>query len=72
MLDNTLLVMPDVVKDLGVFIIPKLDFSYHCNHIANIAFKRCHLILSAFITRDNDFLVRMFNVYVRPLLEYSS
>ena len=72
MLDNTLLVMSDVVKDLGVFITPKLDFSYHFNHIANIAFKRCHLILSAFITRDNDFLLRMFNVYVRPLLEYSS
>ena len=72
MLDNTLLVMPDVVKDLGVFITPIFDFSYHCNHIANIAFKQCHLILSAFITRDNDFLLRMFNVYVRPLLEYSS
>ena len=72
MLDNTLLVMPDVVKDLGIFITPKLDFLYHCNHIANIAFKRCHLILSAFITRDYDFLLRMFNAYARPLLEYSS
>ena len=59
MLDNTLHVVPDVVKDLGVFITPKLDFSYHCNHIANIAFKRRHLILSAFITRDNDFIAHV-------------
>jgi len=72
MLNETVLSMPGVVKDLGVYMTPKLDFTYHCNHIANIAFRRCHLILSAFATRDHAFLLRMYTTYVRPLLEYSS
>ena len=71
-LNDILLSMPDHVKDLGVYITPKLDFTYHCNHIANIAFKRCYLLLNAFVTRDHDFLSRMYVSYVRPLLEFSS
>ena len=71
-LNDILLSMPDHVKDLGVYITPKLDFTYHCNHIANIAFRRCYLLLNAFVTRDHDFLLHMYVSYVRPLLEFSS
>mgnify|MGYP002144886812 CR=1 FL=1 len=71
-LNGTNLTMPEYVKDLGVYLTPKLDFTYHCNHIANVAFKRCYLLLSAFVTRDYDFLLRMYITFVRPLLEYSA
>jgi hypothetical protein len=72
LLNNTMLNIPGVVKDLGIYLTPTLDFSYHCNHIAGIALRRCHLILSTFATRDHDFLVRLFITYVRPKLEYAS
>jgi hypothetical protein len=62
----------DHVKDLGVYISRKLDFTYQCNHIVNSAYKKIHLIFRSFITRDSAFMMKLFNVYVRPTLEYGS
>ena len=30
----------DHVKDLGVHVSKNLDFSYHCNHVVNSAYKK--------------------------------
>jgi ribonuclease P/MRP protein subunit RPP40 len=63
----------DEVKDLGVTIDGKLKFTSHINRIVAKAFSRVNLIFKCFISKDNiATLVRAFNVYVRPLLEYAS
>ena len=36
------------------------------------AHQRSNAILSSFVSRDSDLLVRAFSVYVLPLLEYNS
>ena len=59
-------------NDLGVLFDSKLTFSEHCSKIANKAFRRANIILRCFFTRDRKFLMQIFNVYVRPLLEYNS
>ena len=59
-------------NDLGVLFDSKLTFSEHCSKIANKAFRRANIILRCFFTRDRKFLMQLFNVYVRPLLEYNS
>jgi hypothetical protein len=62
----------DEVKDLGVTIDGKLKFTSHINRIVAKAFSRVNLIFKCFISKDIATLVRAFNVYVRPLLEYAS
>jgi hypothetical protein len=44
----------------------------HINRIVAKAFSRVNLIFKCFISKDIATLVRAFNVYVRPLLEYAS
>jgi hypothetical protein len=53
----------------GVIICKNLNFSMHCNNIVAKAYSRIYLILKSFISRDRVFLVNMFKIYVRPLLE---
>ena len=62
----------DHVKDLGVYISKNLDFSYHCNHVVNSAYNKIHLILHSFVSRDPEFMSKLFTTYVRPTLEYGS
>ena len=41
----------------------------HCSNIAAMAFNRCCLLLKCFHLNDVSLLVRLYKVYVRPLLE---
>ena len=71
-INSIVLDRPEFVKDLGVYLTPKLDFSFHCNHIANNAFRRSYLIFASFVSRDSNFLLKMYTTFIRPLLEYGS
>ena len=62
----------DVMKDLGVMMDSTLKFNAHIDHIVAKARRRAYLIRKCFVSRDPDLLIRAFNVYVRPLLEYAS
>lgn len=59
-------------RDLGVTISHNLQSSEHINIIVAKAHQRANAILRCFISRDTNLLVRAFNVYVRPLVEYNS
>jgi hypothetical protein len=50
----------------------KLSFSEHCNSVANKGFMRANMLLKCFYTRDRDLLIKLFNTFVRPILEYNS
>jgi hypothetical protein len=47
-----------------------LDYNKHIAHIVHTGHTRANLILKAFISRDPEVLVKAFNTYVRPILEY--
>ena len=69
-IDGKYLNVKNWCKDLGLFLQSSMKPSLHCQSIANKARSRACLIMKCFVTRDNDFLTKMFNVYVRPILEY--
>ena len=62
----------DVVKDLGVTMNCHLQFTGHVNCIVGKAHSRAYLIRKCFISRNPPILMRAFNTYVRPVLEYAS
>ena len=57
------------VKDLGVEVNANLNFSSHCSAISKKASQRTSMILRAFRSRDFKFLIHVFKVFVRPMLE---
>jgi len=64
-------ILPNVreVCDLGIIIDSKLSFSAH---YAQIVSKRACMINRCFKSKDPHLLLRAFNTYVRPLIEYCS
>ena len=58
------------LKDLGVWVSNDLKFSHHCNLVAKRANQRSNLIFRTFLCRNPDFLMNLFNIYVRPIVEY--
>ena len=57
---------------LGVYIDSSLSFSEHVFNIVKKARVTCNLIFNAFHFCDNQVLINLFKVYVRPQLEYAS
>ena len=57
-------------KDLGFTIDYTLKPSLHIYNIVRKANTRAKLILKCFHSRDPAVLIKAFNTYVRPLLEY--
>ena len=60
------------VKDLGVIVDSSLKFNSHINYMVAKAHQRAYLIRKFFVSRDPDILMKAFNIYVRPLVEYAS
>jgi len=58
--------------DLGVTDDKHFSFSAHINKVVTKAAQRAKLILMCFSTRDPVVLMRAFNTYVRPILEYAT
>ena len=71
-ISNQTLTHATFVKDLGVWIDPKLKFDHHIFDFVNRARQRASLIFRCFLSRDTSNLKRAFTTYVRPLVEYAS
>ena len=63
---------PSTMSDLGVLVDKSLTFSPHISSIVSKARARCAIFLKRFISRDPYLMVKFFNIYVRPILEYNS
>jgi hypothetical protein len=59
-------------KDLGVTLDSQLNYKKHISNVVHAANTRAYLILKCFKSRDPSILVRAFNTYIRPILEYCS
>ena len=58
------------VKDLGVLVDSRLEFSKLIDGIISKAKQRAYLLFKSFKSRDIKLMVFAFKVYVLPLLEY--
>ena len=71
-LDNNPLENVSSIKDLGIAIDSSLKPHLHVHQVVCRAKKTSACIFKSFRSRNHDFLINMFKVYVRPLLEYAS
>ncbi len=62
----------DSIRDLGVIISSDMKFEKHMNNITKLASRTANLIHRCFIYKKPEFLMQMFNVFVRSKLEYAS
>lgn len=60
------------VRDLGININSSLKWSTHIDIIVKSAFARLFSLFKALKSINPKFLTRMYTVYVRPLVEFSS
>ncbi len=60
------------MRDLGVIITDDLRFRAHCEYIARKASLRASSIFRGFECHNTEFLMRMFDTFVLPVLEYAS
>ena len=63
-----------MLKIWGLYPTPKLNFTITVTLIKNVAFRRFRILLSLFVTRDYNFLLRIYitKSYVRLHPENSS
>jgi len=59
-------------RDLGIIIDYRLSFIEHINSMAAKAHMSASQILRCFLSRDPLILIRAFNIFVRPIVEYCS
>jgi len=69
-INNQVLPVIDCVADLGVMYDNHLSFVPHINKTVNKASQPANLIIRCFTTRDPLVLIKAFNTFGRPLLEY--
>lgn len=60
----------DSIRDLGIIVDTKLSFVNHINQTSNSALLKCRQILRSFRSKSPEFYFKLFNVYIRPVLEY--
>ncbi|BHF63138.1 hypothetical protein SprV_0200612800 [Sparganum proliferum] len=70
-LHGTLLQLVDSQKDLGVWITSSLKLTLRCAKAAKSAMATLQLIKRAFVGFHPDCFCKIFDTYVRPLLEYA-
>ncbi|XP_065684329.1 uncharacterized protein LOC124817823 [Hydra vulgaris] len=71
-LGDHILAWSSIPKDLGVTLDSQLNYKKHISNIVHAANTRAFLILKRFKSRDSIILVKAFNTYIRPILEYCS
>ena len=71
-IDGCLLPIVTECRDLGVTMTSDLSMSNHISVIVAKAHQRTNIILRYFVSRNRKSLVRAFEVYVKPILEYNS
>jgi len=60
------------LRDLGITVDNRLNFSSHIKTIAARAQIRANQVLRCFISHDRQLLTKAFITYVRPIVEYCS
>ena len=71
-LNNAVLPAATVVKDLGVHMTDTLKFDTHIAKIVQSASNCANLILKSFKSKKPQFMIKLFNTFVRSKLEYAS
>ncbi|EYC18154.1 hypothetical protein Y032_0028g1706 [Ancylostoma ceylanicum] len=72
MINGTVLPETSQVKDLGLLLDAKMNFSSHIDHVVKKAFSVLFIILRNVRCNDKDILIRLYKSYVLPHLEYCS
>ncbi len=67
-------VIPNVtsIRDLGVLMNNKMTFEQHIENIVKSANRTSNMILRSFHCKKPDFMMQLFNTFVRSKLEYAS
>ena len=60
------------MNDLGFVLSSNRKFSAHCVKVQKKALRVSANIFRSFRGRDTAFLMKMFDTYVRPVVEYGS
>lgn len=60
------------IQDLGITLSDNLKFHEHINKITSSANITANLIHKCFQTKTKSFMIKMFNTFVRPKIEYAS
>lgn len=71
-IDGVALEVTADIKDLGVFLSSSAKSSYQCAEVAKKGLAKVAHIFRCFRTRNRKFLLDMFRVYVRPIVEYNT
>jgi hypothetical protein len=61
-----------IIRDLGIYIDDKLNFESHINRKISIAYAKCSAILRAFTFKKPEQFFKLYEVYVRPIIDYGS
>ena len=70
-IDNVVITPEKFVKDLGVYVSESGHFNVHVSKICSRSYYMINLIFRSFVCRDPNFLISMFNIYVRSILEFN-
>ena len=62
----------DEALDLGIIVDGKLQFSKHCIEKVRKASSILHFLFTCFQTRKTKFLIRMYQTFVVPILDYGA
>jgi len=60
------------VNDLGVIVDSRLNIDTHIRQAVAQAFVRSNLTHGCFVSRDVFTVLRAFEVYILPIIEYAS
>lgn len=58
------------IKDLGVTVDLNLSFESHIDRICRNAYFMSNSIIKCFVTKSSTFKLRLFDIYVMPLITY--
>lgn len=62
----------DSVRDLGIYFSHDLKWDKHINIITRKALRCSYSIFKSIKSKNPKILINLFNIYVRPILEFSS
>ena len=60
------------MKDLGIIFDSNMAFSEHYHVLASKGFSCLYLLIGCFHSRDRELQIKLFNCFVRLILEYNS
>ena len=60
------------INDIGVTIQSDLKFTIHCTNTVKKAYYVIRTIFNTFKQHESDFYLKMYQCFVRPILEYAS